>query len=221
MRKLIFAFLLLAFASQAGAQNTAFRWILGETNRIYKAPKFDNYCMGMGLDRSFNDKLTVGFDISYDIGNALRTDPPYTTLTSGGTDASYTMKPGLLAMNYHTEYALGDDGGTHGYIGTFIGLRRIWQNWTLQYEYNSGSGSSGNGSFPSSKKYSDWLIPVGLRMGVRGATDGGFMDLYVALGYQIGGGNKVDIGNLYRANEDFMETTSLALSIGLAYGIGW
>ena len=220
MRKVIFAVFLLSVAFQAAAQSTAFRYILGETNRIYDTPKFDNYCMGLGVDRSFNNKLTVGFDISYDIGNALRTDPPYTTLTSGGIDASYTMKPGLLTMNYHTEFALGDDGGTHGYIGTFIGLRRIWQNWTLEYTNNS-SGSGGNGPFPAAKKYSDWLVPIGLRMGIRGATDGGFMDLYVALGYQIGGGENVAIGNLYRANEDFMKTTSLALTIGLAYGIGW
>ena len=105
MRKVIFAVFFLAVAFQAAAQSTAFRYILGETNRIYDTPKFDNYCMGLGVDRSFNNKLTVGFDISYDIGNALRTDPPYTTFTSGGIDASYTMKPGLLTMNYHTEFA--------------------------------------------------------------------------------------------------------------------
>ena len=220
MRKLFCAVLFLAFGFQAEAQSTAFRWIVGETNRIYDTPKFDNYCMGLGVDRSFNDKLTVGFDISYDIGNAFRMEGSYTTRKSGGYEANYTMKPGLLTLNYHTEFALGDDDGTHGYIGTFIGLRRIWQNWTLESRYSYGL-TVGSDPFPPSKKYSDWLVPVGLRMGIRGATDGGFMDLYVALGYQIGGGNQVAIGNLYRAKEDYMETTSMALTIGLAYGIGW
>ncbi|MEO7080001.1 MAG: hypothetical protein ABIY71_00695 [Flavobacteriales bacterium] len=209
MRKLIFTVLLSAFAFQAGAQSVALRWILGETNRIYNNPKFDNYCMGLGVDRTFNEKLTAGFDISYDIGNAASGSPAYLYLVGG----DYTIKPGLLTMNYHTEFAIGDDGGTHAYIGTFVGLRKIWQNWT-RVDYT-------NGSLPPTRKFSELLVPVGLRLGLRGATDGGFMDLYVALGYQIGGGEKIADVKLAHTDQGFIETTSLALSIGLAYGIGW
>ena len=47
------------------------------------------------------------------------------------------------------------------------------------------------------------------------------MDLYFGLGYQIGGGEPVMDGTEYRPVTDYTETSSLALTIGWAYGFGW
>lgn len=220
MKKGIALSFLLAGSFSASAQSTAFRFILGETNKVYERPTFDNYCMGLGVDRSFNDKFTAGFDIAFDIGHSLQSVPQAYYLTNGGGSATYDMVPRLLTMNYHTEYALGDDGSTHGYIGTYIGLRHVSQKWDLQYTYDP-SGNPVLGSYPSAVEVSQWMVPIGLRMGLRGATDGGFMDLYAAVGYQIGGGEQVVTGSLYQPGLEFMETSSLAVTIGLAYGIGW
>ena len=220
MKKGIALLLILAGSLSASAQSVAIRFIIGETNKVYERPTFDNYCFGVGVDRSFNDKFTAGFDVAYDIGHALRSVPQDIYLTNGGYTATYGMSPRLLTMNYHTEYALGDDGSTHCYIGTFIGLRHISQKWDLQYTYNP-SGNPVSEAYPSAVDLSQWLVPIGLRMGLRGATDGGFVDLYAAVGYQIGGGDPIVTGSLYQPGIEFMETSSLAVSIGLAYGIGW
>jgi hypothetical protein len=199
------------------AQSTAFRWIVGETNTVYAHPRFSNYCMGAGVDRTFNELLTVGFDISYDLANAFREQGRDETLSIGGTDHSYQLFHHVLCMNYHTEFALGDNGGTHGYIGTYIGLRDVFQKWRSSGAYSAYSSSSNGPAVRGSRI----LVPIGLRLGFRGPTDDGFMDLYFALGYQIGGGNHVMDEAMYRSVPEFMETSSLAITIGWAYGLGW
>lgn len=217
MRK---GFITLAFgcliAVPAYSQGVAIRYIMGETHKVYKLPVFDNYCMGFGVDRTFNDRFTAGLDITYDIIYLLKLEDDhyqYANIAAG----TYNVKPKLLSLNYHTEYALANNDGIHGYVGTFIGLRHITQTWTLQDSYNS-SGYLNNGGYSPLIKTSKWLVPIGLRMGLRGTTDGGFMDLYAAVGYQIGGGEKLVV----KAPETkYGETSTLAVTFGLAYGFGW
>ena len=222
MRK-VFITLVLGFlvAASAYSQGVAVRYIMGETHRVYKHPTFDNYCMGFGVDRTFNERFTAGLDITYDIIYLLKLEDDhyqYANIAAG----TYDVKPKLLSLNYHTEYALGDNEGTHVYIGTFIGLRHLSQKWRLE-DYNYYYGSPSSGPYPTTKEISMWLVPVGLRMGLRGATDGGFLDLYTAVGYQIGGGKQVADGAQYRPTPKtrYLETSSLAVSIGVAWGIGW
>jgi hypothetical protein len=222
MRKLLFPVFLLAGILPAAAQSVAIRYIIGETHKVYKLPAFDNFCMGLGVDRTFNDRLTLGLDVAYDIGNALKNGGEYLYLQSGSLSAGYEGKLKLLSLNYHTEYALAANDGTHVYIGTFLGLRHISQTWAQSY-MTTVYGDQEASHFPSSLKYSQWLVPIGLRMGVRGATDSGFLDLYTAFGYQIGGGKKVVEEGSYKTDPKalFSETSSLAITIGLAYGFGW
>lgn len=221
--KKVFITLVLGFliAAPAYSQGVAIRYIMGETHKVYQHPTFDNYCMGLGVDRTFNDRFTAGFDITYDIAHVLKLEDEYLQLNNNGA-GTYDVKPKLLSLNYHTEYALADNDGVHGYVGTFIGLRHITQDWTLQDSYNS-YGYVDNRGYRPLIKASKWLVPVGLRMGLRGTTDGGFVDLYAAVGYQIGGGDQIVAGPLYRSAEGlkYMETSSLAVTFGLAYGFGW
>lgn len=220
MRKLfIVSLLVVAGHVPASAQHTAFRYILGEIHKVYDKPVFGNYCMGLGIDRSFNSRLTVGFDVAYDVGSALvGENGKAVNITSGSSTSSYFVKRHLLTLNYHTEYALADNDGTHAYIGTFIGLRRITQDWLDDAYYDPYNGPS---PFPRTVSASKWLIPLGLRMGIRGAVDEGFLDLYAQLGYQIGGGESLYPRYPVLAKAEYTQTSSLAFSLGLAYGIGW
>lgn len=217
MRKLLlFTVLTAATAPLAMAQSTAVRFILGEGHKVYTDPSFGNYCMGLGLDRSFNTKLTAGIDIAFDVIGAFGGEAKYVYAYTGNTTTEYLVEPKLFSLNYHTEYALGDDGGTHLYIGTFLGLRRISQQWRSSGYFSSSTYVE----TPVDLKVSKWLVPVGLRMGLRGATDGGFMDLYVAGGYQLGGGKScTGIAKLKGAAYD--DLSAFALTLGWAYGIGW
>ncbi|MBS1941479.1 MAG: hypothetical protein JST38_11465 [Bacteroidetes bacterium] len=217
MRKLfVVLMLLVGILPVIHAQSTAVRFILGEGHKVYSKPAFGNYCMGVGVDRTFNDKLTVGFDVTFDVAGALRAEPKYITVIAGNVQTDYRLSPKLLSLDYHTEYALGENDGTHVYIGTYLGLRHISQKWISDgylADYNYVSA-------PVRLNVSKWLIPIGLRMGLRGATDGGFMDLYVAAGYQLGGGKDLTTNGKLKDNP-YAKTSALALTIGWAYGMGW
>ena len=217
MKKCLSILVLLACATPVlNAQSTAVRLILGEGHKVYTKPAFGNYCIGVGVDRTFNDKLTAGFDVALDAIGALRTQPLSIAVTAGNVLTDYQVAPKLLSLNYHTEYALGENDGTHVYIGTFLGLRHISQKWTS----NGYSTDYNYVEAPVNISVSKWLIPVGLRMGVRGATDGGFMDLYVAAGYQIGGGKSITTNSQLK-DAPYTETSALAFTLGWAYGLGW
>ncbi len=201
----------LLLAATAAAQSTAIRLIIGEGHKVYTKPGFGNYCMGLGVDRTFNDRLTFGLDATFDVSQAFNdkiigVDPGH-----GASEA--LVAPHLMSINYHTEYALGDNDGTHVYIGSFIGLRRITQEWTLlDYTQNEYSERRINTS--------KMLVPLGLRLGLRGTTDGGFMDLYGALGLQLGGGKELGVGAAMK-DAAYAKTSPLAVTVGLAYGFGW
>jgi hypothetical protein len=222
MRKTWTVIALLACSLPAAlAQQTAMRWIIGETHGVYNIPKFDNLCMGLGVDRTFNEKLTVGLDITYDINHALKTMPEYVYYSDSGMYFTFYMKPSLLNINYHTEFALGDDDGTHVYIGTFIGLRRLAQKWERDPDDGEYDQNGNWVTMSPPKDVSKWLVPIGGRLGLRGATDGGFLDLYCAVGYQIGGGGSLVSGNKSNWSGGYGEISTLVTTIGLAYGVGW
>ncbi len=211
MRKLFTLLSLLSAMSAANAQSTAVRLIIGEGHKVYTKPAFGNYCMGAGVDRTFNDKLTIGLDATFDVAAGLKAGPVFVQSPTSGIEAS--LVPHLMSINYHTEYALGDNDGTHLYIGSFLGLRRIKQDWTVTDTRNDGYTEQRT-------TVSKMLVPVGIRAGLRGTTDGGFMDLYAELGYQIGGGKELRSDALLKG-APYTKTSSLAFAIGLAYGFGW
>lgn len=216
MRKALFSFgFLFASVHFACAQSVAVRFIMGEVNTVYKHPTISNYCMGIGVDRTFNDRLTIGLDIGYDLFGVIVADFGNEVFSyDGGISTYYRVQPHLLTLNYHTEFALSDNDGTHFYVGTFVGLRHISQKWT-------GDGYLNNYGNPVVPKESKWLVPLGLRVGVRGTTDGGFVDFYNALGYQVGGNTKLAKPPGTSSKTKYTETSPLAFTIGLAYGFGW
>lgn len=75
MRKLFTLLSLLSAMSAANAQSTAVRLIIGEGHKVYTKPAFGNYCMGAGVDRTFNDKLTIGLDATFDVAAGLKAGP--------------------------------------------------------------------------------------------------------------------------------------------------
>ncbi len=218
MRKILSAIVLFAgITPLTHAQSTAIRLIIGEGHKVYTKPAFANYCVGVGVDRTFNERLTAGFDVGVDVSGAFRAEPKSVVVTKGNVQTDFQVAPKLLSLNYHTEYALGENDGTHVYIGTFLGLRHISQKWTsdgYSTDYNYVTA-------PVNISVSKWLIPVGLRLGLRGATDGGFMDLYVAAGYHVGGGKQITTISSKLKDTPYTYTSAVAFTVGWAYGIGW
>lgn len=222
MRKLItFALMLPIFAAAQTA--TAIRFVIGEMHTTYEMPKHDNFCMGASLDRTFNERLTFSLDVTVDVTHSAKGGFQQVSFSDGAYRVVYEVNPRLTNVTYHTEYALGDDDGTHAYIGTFIGVSLLRQTWQLEYVQDpyGGWSSSTSNIYPPTMKISKTLVPFGIRFGIRGRTEGGFADLYSMVGYQIGGGTALVDRAGFPATGDYLKTLPVYVTFGLSYGFGW
>lgn len=98
----------------------------------------------------------------------------------------------VWTAEYRSAYHFSDNSSTSFYVGPSIAYRNI-----------SGTGSG--------------VVPVGLRMGIRGGLDGFFADLYAGFAHNMGG---KDLGKLNdRTNKRSPIGTTFVF--GLDLGLGW
>lgn len=95
-------------------------------------------------------------------------------------------------VNYHSNYHFSDNESSSFYLGPNIGVRAI-----------GGTNST-------------TLIPVGMRMGVRGGLEGFYADLYLGGLYNIGAGSSIELESV--GNRDLR---SMSFCAGLDLGFGW
>lgn len=214
MKGRILLVLLLALGAMGvhAQGTTGMRFILGEMNRIYTKPAYGNYCMGLGLDHAPNNRLSLGFDAAIDVSGIGGSYEPLYNGSFGNT--TYSTATRLYTLGYHTEFAFSSNTSSHFYMGTFLGLRLASQRWNLSVS------QPGMEYIEKRLDTKATLVPVGLRFGFRGSVDGPFADLYVAVGYMIGGSKTLLAGNIPK-NLAYATTSSMAITMGLAYGVGW
>ncbi len=220
MRRPLLSLLAATFAAACLGQATGYRFIFPEFTKVYaEKSMWSTYQLGMGFDHDFNDRISMGVDAVMDLQRATESGTTVDIQYAGYT-ASYQMADRLFSITYRTAYAFSDNDGTSAYIGTFLGFRSFKQLLDLNYvDSNTGGWVSGNGPFVQSAEGKKAIFPVGLRLGVRGSLEGGFADLYTQLGYNIGGGDDA-FTEAYFTGEEF-DLTSMAFTLGLAYGFGW
>lgn len=206
---------------QGCAQANGVRFIFPEFTKVYADKSmWSSYQLGMGYDHDFNDHISMGLDITIDLQRATEEGGRSIEVPYAGLIANYYSGDRLLSVTYRTAYAFMDNSETHFYVGSYFGFRSFKQTLDLGYVSDpSGNGTSGNGPFAQHAEAKKIMIPIGLRLGVRGSLEGGFADLYTQLGYNIGGG-KSAFTQSYFAGEDF-DLSSMSFTLGLAYGFGW
>ncbi len=210
MRKLAITFLFLFGSIATGWAQMGFRYGL-QAERNNQAGLFKPTYMVLGWDYDLGDHLSGGLDFVMDMNwQDEYAQPYYSTVVTGGP-SSYYEKFKALGLQYRSQYHFMDNDGTSLYLGTTIGFRAVRQviNYTDDTNFNYVQRKvEGNGL----------LIPVGLRIGVRGALDGGYGDFYLAVGQNIGSGEAFT--KLPFLLEESMPS-KLMFQLGLAYGIGW
>ncbi len=211
------AMLLVGIA--AFAQSSGIRAIFPEFSKVYAdKDMWTPFNIGMGYDHDFNDRISMGFDAtislqrSADVGREIYVD--YL-----GYSASFYSNTRSLGVQYRTGYAFAGNEGTSVYLGTFIGMRYVRQELTLVNVNYNNNFSYDNGPFQYTELGKRTMFPIGLRAGVRGSLEGGYVDLYAQLGHVIGGGGNV-FDRTYFIGEEF-ELSNMAFTIGFAYGVGW
>ncbi len=167
-----------------------------------------------GFDRDINDRMSIGVDVTrsllfFGLGDLLDYDP-YSTY---GQD--YALAQRSFGLQYRSSYFWSD----MGYIASTIGFRSIAMELNAD-RYNSNYNLI---EYRRTERFT--LIPVGLRLGFRNDLDGWYNDVYVGLGYNIGGGKTIFDG--MRAGgekivlEKKHELKKIWFSAGYSFGIGW
>jgi hypothetical protein len=200
-------------------QSNGVRFIFPEFTKVYAGKSmWSSYQLGMGYDHDFNDRISMGFDVTLDLQRAPE-DGYDVEVNYAGYTASYQVADKLFSVMYRTAYAFSDNDGSSFYLGSYIGYRSFKQLLALSYVDNTTGTVNGNGPFATDVEGAKALFPLGLRFGMRGSLEGGFADLYTQLGYTIGGGASA-FSQPYFTGEEF-DLSSMSFTLGLAYGFGW
>ncbi len=208
------------FYAQGFAQANGVRFIFPEFTKVYaEKSMWSSYQLGMGYDHDFNDRISMGLDITIDLQRATEEGGLSIEVPYAGLIGNYYSGDRLLSVIYRTAYAFTDNSETNLYVGSYFGVRSFKQTLDLSYVTDPTGSFNGNGPFQQQVEAKKTLIPIGVRLGVRGSLEGGFADLYTQLGYNIGGGESA-FTQTYFSGEDF-DLSSMSFTLGLAYGFGW
>lgn len=109
-----------------------------------------------------------------------------------GLDFRSMMGAGFT-VEYRSQYHFADNSSSSGYVGTSIGYRSL------------------------NREISKTMVPVGIRLGLRGGLQGFYADLHAGAKYQAGGGSCVQT----RDQLSDVQLNSLTFFVGLDLGIGW
>lgn len=221
MSRQILPFLAFGFCcAQAIAQSNGIRFIFPEFTKVYSGKSmWKSYQFGLGFDHDFNDRISIGLDAVLDVGRATESDGQSIEVRYAGLIAEYYTNDRFIAFTYRTAYSFSDNSEASLYVGSYFGVRAFTQKVDLLYVTDPNGFTNGNGPFPQKAEGKKILLPIGLRLGVRGSLEGGFADLYTQLGYTIGGGESVFAQPYFKG--DGFDLSNMSFTLGLAYGFGW
>lgn len=135
---------------------------------------------GLGVSVDVSPYSAIGLDITVrsDISGS---DGRPNELRYGNEYFSYGDKAFATTLLLHSSYFFVGNREASPYLGPFIGMR--YARRTLVN--GTGDWLEGEAVAPRAEA-SRWLIPLGLRAGLRGDIRGAYADVHIMLGYQIG-----------------------------------
>lgn len=136
----------------------------------------------IGVDRDVSGRSGVGLDLLWGV-NIYGTGGYQDMVTTGNTYVNYVLEPRVRGLQLRSFYFLSDD--SYGaYVGSYVGFRNVKRNLRISPENDPFTP----GNADRDHVLSNVVIPVGLRIGLRGELDGWYQDLYVGIGYVVGHG---------------------------------
>jgi len=178
-----------------------------------QAKQGSDWNMMLGWDFDHNERLSGGLDFTSDVNFGSEFNMPSSN-TSGPT---FYEKVKVLGVQYRSQFHFADnDGGNSFYLGPTIGLRSVKHKINYYQETNNGWTYSSN---LLETEETAMIFPVGIRVGVRGPLDGGYGDLFIALGTNIGSGD-VPVNDVRVLTGEAMPN-KVFFQAGVCYGVGW
>lgn len=154
---------------------------------------------GLGIDHDLTPRLSLGLDVAFGLG--------VRETFYGGGNSSGVFEVNSLSFIYRSAYCFSsNEDRTAGYFGPFIGYSRVMTDLQTYDPPGNWSGSR-------------TVLPVGVRMGVRGGLRGFYADLFCNLGYRINTGPLFEGIGVPETND--LRMKGLLFSVGVALGGGW
>lgn len=169
--------------------------------------------MVLGYDFDLADRLSGGIDVSTD----TQWSSEFNTYVIPRSGLDFSEKIKMFGVVYRSQYHFADnDGGGTFYLGPTLGVRSVKQSLRYSEEI---PGIWYNTIQERETKESKLLFPLGMRIGVRGPLDGGYYDIYLAMGTNLGAGD-VPINDVAILTGESLPN-KLFFQTGFAYGVGW
>ncbi|HOY28494.1 MAG TPA: hypothetical protein PLR96_05925 [Flavobacteriales bacterium] len=183
--------------------------------KVTKSTTGSTLNMVLGWDFDLNQRMSGGLDLSMDMNWTEDYSLPQYSTNSLAGPSYYYDKVKHFGVQYRSQFHLMDNDGGSIYLGPTIGLRFITQRINY-FEEVQGAFST----FPREVNTEEkgMTLPAGLRLGYRGVLEGGYADLYFAVGTNIG--SSEPFTDLRFLVEESMPTTTF-FQVGVCYGIGW
>ncbi|MBL7953365.1 MAG: hypothetical protein JNM62_16785 [Flavobacteriales bacterium] len=169
--------------------------------------------MLLGWDFDLNDRLSGGLDFTTDMNWGSGYNMPDAAMA--GPDFYEKVK--TIGAQYRSQFHFTDnDDGASIYMGPTIGVRAIKHKIDYYEEVSNGWFSTSEFRETEASKV---FFPLGMRLGVRGPLEGGYGDIFLAIGANIGSGDAPI--NDVRILRFEATPNKVFFQIGLCYGVGW
>lgn len=166
---------------------TAFRVDLFQNQPVFEDRKIES-CYGLGLDFAITERTSVGVDAigAWTSLSSLSLSKTHSAAYNG-YEVDYARSQSLYGLLAHSDYCLSDNDRTHLYLGPSFGLLLVGAQIQIQGIYRDyGYHTPSDLGLQENARDKTVLIPLGIRVGLRGAFDAQHMDLYLGIGTHLG-----------------------------------
>lgn len=227
---------LISFASVA--QKNGIAVSLFNASFYSQSSIFTQGYMGIGFERNVGDynslkiEINKGFKILYTLTDAkiltavgkAEKDVSFTDSLSYTSTFYYHWTMPTFEINYQSKFFFAGNDRTGGYMAMGIGMR------TVKYQLHVGNINDeyGNEEIPSDIRKKDGyeetktIIPLMLRVGIRGNLKGFYPDVNFGIGYNIGHNKTVTDKTITKTYDlTVPKISGLAINASVCFGIGW
>lgn len=189
--------------------------------KLFKYDGFAPIAFRVSIERELEEKLSIGLDAHVlwrTVTGVNGSKDQSGLLEYAGWYAEYETDKSEWGVHYRTAYFLTGDVEAGIYLGSVIGLRMVTREIIVDEPlYSWGYSHAPESPFRERYSATRLLVPLGLRLGFRGARMWGVApcELYFGLSYQLGGGKDMfDEPELSKAPA---VASPLAYTLGLAF----
>ena len=179
--------------------------------------KTANFYTGLGYDHNLNHRIGLLLDVNLGVSLRNQNSENFKYAENGNEYQSYyDIQEYWWEIAYQSKYFFSDNDERSFYVASGIAYRP----YKFEIEINTYNLSSNGPAKYETYKKTIVMLPLSLRLGLRGSISGFFGDISFGMTYLPGAESKKL--NLTYVDEVFVPIeNSLVFGMNLALGIGW